>query len=313
MSDNTATRCGFAAIIGAPNAGKSTLVNRLTGTKVSIVSPKVQTTRTRVRGIMMAGEAQAVLVDTPGIFAPKRKLDEAMVSAALEGASEADVTVLVVDAASLAAHSGGRAAEETRAIIAKLKESKRDILLVLNKIDLMKPPQLLALAADLNASNIFVETFMVSAETSDGVAALSQAIARRMPLGPWLYPPDQAADLPQRLLAAEITREKLFLRLHDELPYASTVETDSWSQQKDGSARIEQTIFVERDSQKAIVIGKGGQSLKQIGASARVEMTSLFGHPVHLFLFVKVRPNWAEEPARFREMGLAFPKAPRRG
>lgn len=300
----TATRCGFVAVIGAPNAGKSTLVNALVGAKVSIVTPKVQTTRARVRGIAMLGEAQVVLVDTPGIFLPRRRLDEAMVAAAWEGAHEADVILLVVDAAREAAEPGGLAARDTGRIVAGLAREGRRALLVLNKIDAMRRDALLALTARLSADGPFDEVFMVSAATGDGLAALKAALVARMPEGPWLYPPDQAADLPVRLLAAEITREKLFLRVHDELPYALTVETEQWTAQADGAARIEQTILVAREGQKAIIIGKGCQTLKEIGAAARTEMEQLFGHRVHLFLHVKVRETWAEEPAHWRLIGL---------
>ncbi|MEF3365673.1 GTPase Era [Methylocystis sp. 9N] len=295
------TRCGFAALVGAPNAGKSTLLNQLVGAKVSIVSRKAQTTRALVRGIAIEGAAQIILVDTPGIFKPKRRLDRAMVASALSGASDADVIALLVDA-----RKG--IDEEVEAILERLKEAKAPKLLVLNKIDLIARERLLALAQTLNARETFDETFMISALNGDGVADLRQALAKRMKPSPWLYPEDQLSDAPLRLLAAEITREKIYERLHDELPYQSTVETDSWTNQKDGSARIEQTIFVARDSQKKIVIGEGGRTIKAIGQAARRDIAEAAEQPVHLFLFVKVRENWADDPERYREMRLEFPK-----
>ncbi len=296
-----ATRCGFAALVGAPNAGKSTLVNQLVGAKVSIVSRKAQTTRALVRGIAVLGPAQIVLVDTPGIFAPKRRLDRAMVASALAGAADADVVALIVDA-----RKGVDA--EVEAILAKLDEVKAKKLLVLNKVDIVAREKLLGLAADLNARTKFAETFMISALTGDGVADLLKALAEEMKPSPWLYPEDQLSDAPLRILAAEITREKLFERLHDELPYQSTVETDSWTNQKDGSARIEQTIYVARDGQKKIVIGEGGRTIKSIGQAARREIEEAAEQRVHLFLFVKVRENWLDDPERYREMRLEFPK-----
>jgi len=299
--EDTATRCGFAALVGAPNAGKSTLLNQLVGAKVSIVSRKAQTTRAMVRGIAIEGEAQIVLVDTPGIFKPKRRLDRAMVASALSGAADADVVALLVDA-----RKG--IDDEVEAILEHLAESRRPKILVLNKIDIIAREKLLALATALNARGDFEETFMVSALTGDGVADLRKALARRMKPSPWLYPEDQLSDAPLRLLAAEITREKIFDRLHDELPYQSTVETDSWTQQQDGSARIEQTIFVAREGQKRIIIGEGGRTIKAIGQAARLEIAEAAEQPVHLFLFVKVRENWAEDPERYREMRLEFPK-----
>lgn len=305
MSDDT--RCGFTAIIGAPNAGKSTLVNRLVGAKVSIVTPKVQTTRARVRGIAIKDKSQIIFVDTPGIFAPRRVLDEAMVAAAWEGANEADLICLLVDAARESGEPDGAAAKDTKRIIEGLRTSKHKAILVLNKIDAIPRQVLLELAQRLNDPEIFTDIFMISAAKGDGTDDLLNAIAQRMKPGPWLYPEDQTADLPLRQLAAEITREKLFMRLHEELPYMSTVETEDWKTMKDGSARIEQTIYVERDGQKGIVIGKNGATLKDIGARARADMEAAFGHRVHLFLFVKVREGWAEEPARLREMGLEMP------
>jgi GTP-binding protein Era len=295
------TRCGFAALVGAPNAGKSTLLNQLVGAKVSIVSRKAQTTRALVRGIAIDGDAQIVLVDTPGIFQPKRRLDRAMVTSALSGAADADVVALLVD-------SRRGLDEEVEAILLRLAEVKAPKLLVLNKIDIIAREKLLALAAKLNERAKFEETFMVSALTGDGVEDLRHALGRRMKPSPWLYPEDQLSDAPLRLLAAEITREQIFERLHDELPYQSTVETDSWTNQKDGSARIEQTIFVAREGQKRIVIGEGGRTIKAIGQAARREIAEAAEQPVHLFLFVKVRENWAEDPERYREMRLEFPK-----
>ena len=297
----TDTACGFAALLGAPNAGKSTLLNRLVGSKVSIVTHKVQTTRARISAICMVGQTQIVFVDTPGIFQASRRLERAMVEAAWSGARDADLSVLLVDA-----ERG--IDKDTRTIVDGLAAQNRDAVLVLNKIDRVKKAQLLALAAELGEIGRFSETFMVSALTGDGVDDLKARIAEQMPPGPWLYPPDQLADIPQRMLAAEITREKLFLRLHQELPYASTVETESWQSRKDGSLRIEQVVYVRRDSQKPIVLGKGGRTIKAIGAEARKEMEQVFDCRVHLFLFVKVREGWVDDPERYREMGLDFPR-----
>lgn len=303
MSNNRegATRCGFAVLIGAPNAGKSTLLNQLVGAKVSIVSRKAQTTRAMVRGIAIEGDAQIVLVDTPGIFKPKRRLDRAMVASALAGAGDADVIVLLID-------SRRGLDEEVEAILAQLATTRAPKVLALNKIDLIAREKLLALASALAAREKFEEIFMISALTGDGVGDLKAALARRMKPSPWLYPEDQLSDAPLRLLAAEITREQIYERLHDELPYQSTVETESWTNQKDGSARIEQTIYVARESQKKIVIGEGGRTVKAIGQAARREIAEAAEQPVHLFLFVKVRENWAEDPERYREMRLDFPK-----
>jgi GTP-binding protein Era len=295
------TRCGFIALIGAPNAGKSTLINQLVQSKVSIVSHKVQTTRMPVRGIAMQGASQLVFIDTPGIFAPKRRLDRAMVTSAWSGAHDADLTGLLIDA-----RKG--LDQEAEAILNKLSELRGKVFLILNKVDLVDKPALLALATALNERGKFIATFMVSALTGDGVADLRDWLAREVPPGPWHYPEDQVSDAPLRQLAAEITREKLYHRLHQELPYQTTVETESWKQMKDGSVRIEQTIYVERDSQKKIVIGKGGQTLKAIGAEARKEIAGIAETPVHLFLFVKVREGWGDDPERYREMGLEFPK-----
>ena len=295
------TTAGFVALIGVPNAGKSTLLNCLVGTKVSIVSRKVQTTRALIRGIVMEGTAQIILVDTPGIFAPKRRLDRAMVHSAWSGAADADAICLLVDA-----RKG--ISEEVEAILARLPEVRRPKALILNKIDLIPRDRLLALAASLNERIAFEHTFMVSALNGDGVDTLKRTLAGMMPASPWLYPEDQVSDAPLRMLAAEITREKLYDRLHEELPYRSTVETDQWVVKTDGSVRIEQTIFVERESQRSIVLGKGGQTIKAIGQAARREIADAAEQTVHLFLHVKVRENWADDPARYREMGLEFPR-----
>ena len=291
------TRCGFCAIIGAPNAGKSTLVNQLTGAKVAIVSHKVQTTRARLRAIVMEGDAQIVLVDTPGIFKPKRKLDRAMVDNAWGGAGEADAVVLLVD---------GRpgVTEEVQKIIDGLKAMKAPCMLAINKIDLMKRDTLLEISAAFNAAYPFEQTFMISALNGSGTDDLKKAIAAKMPRGPFLYPEDQVADVQLRFMASEITREKIYNRLHEELPYSSTVETESWEERKDGSVKINQVIYVERDSQKAIVLGKGGQTVKILGQQAREDMEKYFERKVHLFLFVKVRENWTDDPERLRMMGL---------
>jgi GTPase len=300
-SDQGPPRCGFVALLGAPNVGKSTFVNALVGSKVSIVSRKVQTTRMLVRGIAVEANAQLILIDTPGLFAPKRRLDRAMVSAAWAGAHDADLVALIVDAKR-------GVDDETAVILNRLPELRAPKVVILNKIDLLEKPPLLALAADLNASIPFAATFMVSALTGDGVGDVRAWLAARVPEGPWHYPADQLSDAPLRQLAAEITREKLYDRLHQELPYASTVETDRWTELKDGSVRIEQTIFVERESQRKIVVGKRGQALKAVGAESRREIAELIEAPVHLFLFVKVREDWANDPERYREMGLEFPQ-----
>jgi GTP-binding protein Era len=301
-------RCGFVAIIGAPNAGKSTLVNALVGTKVAIVSPKVQTTRMQVRGVAIRGEAQIVIVDTPGIFKPRRRLDRAMVKAAWAGAGDADAIVLIVDAPALVAEPDGLAARDTNAIIEGLKTAGRKAALALNKIDGMKRTDLLPLIQLLNDEGLFEQVFMISALKGDGVGDVGEWCAARMPEGPWLYPADQSADMTSRLLAAEITREKIYLRLHDELPYASTVESEKWEERRDGSVKIDQIIYVQREGQKAIVLGKGGATIKKIGELARADMEEVFGRRVHLFLFVKVHENWAEEREHYREMGLEFPE-----
>ena len=309
----TQQKAGFAAIIGAPNAGKSTLVNRLTGTKVSIVTQKVQTTRFPVRGIALYGDAQIVLVDTPGIFSPRRRLDRAMVASAWGGADEADAVVHLVDAASHIAAQGKegtpadrRSAEDTETIISALKESGKKVILALNKIDGMRRDTLLALSQELFETGVYSEVFMISALSGDGVDDLGRRLAEMMPEGPWLYPADQSADVPLRVLAAEITREKVYLRVHEELPYSAAVETTSFEERPDGSARIEQTIYVERDSQRPIVLGKGGQTLKWIGQKAREELTELLDRPVHLFLTVKVDPKWQDSRALYAQFGLDY-------
>jgi GTP-binding protein Era len=296
MSDSQ-TRAGFVAVIGAPNAGKSTLVNALVGQKVAIVSPKAQTTRSRLMGIAIAGESQILLVDTPGIFEPRRRLDRAMVAAAWTGAQDADLILLVIDAA--ATMTG-----DVERIIASLAERQHPLFLVLNKIDLVKKPQLLALAADLTARLEPDKVFMISASQGDGVLDLKQALAAAMPAGPWLYPEDEVSDATDRMIAAELTREQIVNQLYQELPYATAVETETWEDRPDGSTAIRQQILVERDSQKAIVIGKGGRRLKAVGAAARAEITQHLGRPVHLFLHVKVNPRWDEDRDLFREIGL---------
>jgi GTP-binding protein Era len=300
------TRCGFVAVIGAPNAGKSTLVNALVGTKISIVTPKVQTTRMNVRGVAMRGQTQIVFVDTPGIFKPRRRLDRAMVNAAWS-ATEADAVLLIVDAREVVASPNGYATHDTDMIVAGLKEHKRRAALVLNKIDGMKREELLPLAQRLNAEGVFESVFMISALKGDGVEDVASWCANLMPEGPFHYPEDQAADIPSRLLAAEITREKIYLRLHDELPYAIAVETEKWENKKDGSVKIDQVIYVEREGQKPIVLGKGGRTIKLLGEMARKDMEEAFDRRVHLFLFVKLRENWSETREHYTEMGLEFP------
>jgi GTP-binding protein Era len=296
-----ATRCGFVALIGAPNVGKSTLVNALVGAKVTIVSRKVQTTRALIRGILVEDKSQIVLVDTPGIFAPKRRLDRAMVLTAWTGAHDADLVCVLIDA---------KLGIDTEAdtILTTLANVAHPKVLVINKIDLVPREKLLALAKAANDRLKFEDTFMISALSGDGIDDLRQALARLVPAGPFHYPEDQMSVAPLRHLAAEITREKIFQQLHQELPYQSTVETDSWTDRKDGSARIEQTIFVERESQRKIVLGKGGATIKSIGAEARKEIAEITGQTVHLFLFVKVRENWGDDPDRYKEMGIEFPK-----
>ena len=299
------TKAGFAAIIGAPNAGKSTLVNALVGRKVSIVTPKVQTTRFQVRGVMLSGHAQVVLVDTPGVFAPRRRLDRAMVAAAWDGATEADIIVHVVDAAAQLSEQA-RTIQDVERVIEGLRTHESKAVLVLNKIDLIKREDLLALSQKLHETGVYSDVFMISASTGDHIDDLGQALVKAMPDSPWLYPEDQIADLSERLLAAEITREKLFLRVHDELPYGLTVETENWKAMKDGSVRIEQIIYVEREGHKPIILGKGGRTVKWVGEASRKELEAELECRVHLFLFVKVRPNWGEDRARYSAMGLDF-------
>jgi len=293
-------RCGFVALIGAPNSGKSTLTNALVGAKVTIVTHKAQTTRGPVRGILLDGNSQVILVDTPGIFQPKRRLDRAMFATAWERAADADIVALVIDAK--------RGIDEgLEPILARLPQIKRPAIAVLNKIDVVDKPELLGLTSELSAGKHFDQVFMVSALTGDGVADLKAYLAQHVPPGPWLYPEDQLTDASLRQTAAEITREKLFMRLHDELPYNLTVETTQWKELNDGSVRVEQTIYVQRDSQKKIVLGAKGETIKRISMEAREEIAAMAGTPVHLFLFVKVRERWGEDPERYREMGLDFP------
>ena len=301
MTDTpTAPRCGFVAVLGAPNAGKSTLVNAAVGSKVSIVTHKVQTTRARVRGIALHGAAQIVFVDTPGIFAPKRRLDRAMVAAAWTEAQEADAVMLLIDA-----ERGLR--PDVEEIVGKLAAARpKHLFLVLNKIDLVPRETLLDLAARANALLEFDRTFMISANKADGVKTILDTLAELLPEGPWLFAEDQLSDMPNRLLAAEITREQVFLQLHQELPYAITVETEKWEDREDGSVKIDQTVYVQRDGQKSIVLGKGGSRIKAIGAASRRQLEELLECPVHLFLFVKVRDNWLDDPERYRDWGLDF-------
>ncbi len=302
LPDAAQQRCGFIAVIGAPNAGKSTLVNAMVGAKVSIVSHKVQTTRVPVRGIVNVGDSQLVFIDTPGLFAPKKRLDTAMVEAAWGGARDADIVVLVIDAV--------RGIDEAvTGILEKLADVKLPRIAVLNKVDKLEDKgKLLDLVGELQTRLSFEQIFMISATEGDGIEDLKRDLAARVPPGPWHYPADDLTDAPLRLLAAEITREKIFHRLHDEVPYSSTVETTSWQERRDGSVRIEQTIFVARDGQKAIMLGKGGQTIKQVSMDSRRELMEILDRPVHLFLFVKVRQNWQDDPERYREMGLELPK-----
>jgi GTP-binding protein Era len=296
-----ATRCGFVALIGAPNAGKSTLINALVGTKVSIVTPKVQTTRALIRGITIEGAAQLIFVDTPGIFSPKRRLDRAMVGTAWGSTQDADLVALLID-------SRKGLTDDEDAILRTLADIRPPKVLVLNKVDLIDKRALLTLTEKLNERATFAATFMISALSGDGVGDLKSWFVAHVPPGPWLYPEDQISDAPMRQLAAEITREKLYLRLHQELPYQSTVETEVWKELRDGSVRIEQTIYVERESQRKIVLGKAGQAIKAIGAAARIDIAVAVEQPVHLFLHVKVREGWGDDPERYREMRLEFPK-----
>jgi GTPase len=296
------TRAGFTALIGEPNAGKSTLLNRMVGAKVSIVTHKVQTTRTRIRGIAMAGDAQIVFVDTPGLFRPRRRLDRAMVKAAWGGASDADVIVLLIEA-----HRG--LTEGVQAIIDRMRDEMpkgQPIALAINRIDRVKAEVLLALAGKMNEAFPFVETFMISADKGYGIEKLRNWLAEVLPVGPWFYPEDQIADLPMRMIASEMTREKLTLRLHEELPYQLTVETEKWEDKPDGSSRIDQVIYVARDGHKGIVLGNGGETIKSVGQAARADISEFLGRTVHLFLQVKVRPNWLDEKERYSEMGLDF-------
>ncbi len=302
MTDDTPeTRAGFVALIGEPNAGKSTLLNKMVGAKVSIVTHKVQTTRARIRGITMEGNSQIIFVDTPGIFRPRRRLDRSMVAAAWGGAADADIIILLIEA-----HRG--LTEGVKAIIEQLARTAGDrpVALAINKIDRVKAENLLALSAEMNAAYPFAKTFMISAEKGYGTDDLREWLAKEVPPGPWLYPEDQIADLPMRMIAAEITREKLTLRLHEELPYQLTVETENWEERKDGSAKIDQIIYVLRDGHKGIVLGHKGEAIRAVGKAAREELSAFLERPVHLFLTVKVRENWLDEAERFREMGLDF-------
>lgn len=297
---DTPTRSGFVALIGAPNAGKSTLMNQLVGSKISIVTHKVQTTRAVMRGIAIQDNTQIIFVDTPGIFAPRRRLDEAMVTTAWGSARDADISVFLIDA-----ERGLN--DDLETIITKLETVSGPVVLLINKIDQIQRDKLLELTAKLHELYTFDETFMVSALNGDGCADFMQYLTKNLPEGPYMYPEDQISDLPLRMLAAEVTREKIYLRLHQELPYASHVETEAWEDKKDGSVRIQQVIYVERQSQKKIIIGKNGQTIKAISTAARKDLTELVEQPVHLFLFVKVRENWGDDPDRYREMGLEFP------
>jgi GTP-binding protein Era len=299
MNGEAESRCGFVALLGAPNAGKSTLMNAMVGAKVSIVTPKVQTTRTRILGVTSEGASQLVFVDTPGIFRPRRRLDRAMVAAAWGGVADADVVVLLID-------SKAGVDENTQRIMDGLREARRKAVCVLNKVDTVKRERLLSLTDQLRKEDIFTDFFMISALTGDGVADLRKALAALLPEGPWHFPEDQLSDMNDRLFAAEITREKLFLNLHQELPYSLTVETEAWEPFENGAVRIEQAIYVERDSQKGIVLGKGGERIKRIRTLAQQELSEILERPVHLFLFVKVRENWGEDPERYRDWGLDF-------
>ena len=293
-------RCGFVSIIGAPNAGKSTLINHLVGSKVSIVSPKVQTTRTRVMGIVNKGDTQIVFVDTPGIFAPRKRLDRAMVSAAWQGTNDAEIILLIIEV------GRGKVNEESQAIVDKLKKQERKAVLVLNKIDLVEKDKLLKVATDMHETGVFTDIYMISALKGDGTDRLMKDLTERMPEGPWMFNEDQVSDMPMRLLAAEITREKIFLQLKEELPYASTVETETWEEFDNGSVKISQVVYVMRDTQKAIILGKGGAQIKKIGEASRLELEEMLERRVHLSLFVKVRENWTDDPDRYSAWGLDF-------
>jgi GTP-binding protein Era len=299
MVDFETSKSGFIAIVGAPNVGKSTLLNKFVGAKVSIVSPKVQTTRSRVLGICIQGNTQIIFIDTPGIFAPRRRLDRAMVAAAWGGAGDADEVLFLVDA-------GRGICRDTSAIMNKLKDTEQSVYLALNKVDLVRKENLLLLIDELSKQITFADIFMISAETGDGTEELLSYLAETMPISPWLFPEDQISDMPQRLLAAEITREKIFLLLRQELPYATTVETEKWEIKADGSIKIDQTIYVERPTQKAIVLGKNGTQIKSIGESSRRELEKLLENRIHLFLFVKVREKWGDDPERYRDWGLDY-------
>ncbi len=299
MNEAAPARCGFVALLGAPNAGKSTLLNRFVGAKVSIVTPKVQTTRSRILGIALRGAAQIIFIDTPGIFQPKKRFDRAMVRAAWSGARDADLIVVLIDATE-------GITGNARRIIDGLSERKRKAICAINKIDAVERPALLTLAESLDRTGSFSEIFMISALTGDGVGDLGVVLAERIPLGRWLYPEDQIADMPMRLLAAEITREKLFLQLQQELPYAAAVETEAWTERDDGSVRIDQVVYVRRTSQKKIVLGKAGARVKSIGSAARKELEGMFDRRVHLFIHVKVRERWIDDPERYRELGLDY-------
>ena len=301
LNEDDVTRCGYVTLIGAPNAGKSTLLNQLVGAKIAIVSPKVQTTRSRVTAIAVEGNTQIIFVDTPGIFAPSRRLEKAMVNAAWDGVRDTDTLALIVDAKR-------GVTKDVERIIKSLEEANAKAHLILNKIDTIKREKLLVLAQELTDRGIFNDVFMISALNGDGVAHLRETLATELPVGPWLYPEDQLATAPMRSLAAEVTREKLFLRLNQELPYSLTVETEKWEERKDGSVKIDQVIFVSRANHKPIVLGKGGNTIRQIGAMAREELEEMMGCRVHLFLFVKVREKWLDDPERYQEMGLDFPK-----
>lgn len=299
--DNVNSKCGFVALVGAPNAGKSTLLNALVGTKVSIVTHKAQTTRAQIRGVVTEGDNQIIFMDTPGVFTPKRRLDKAMVQAAWTGAGDADVVALIVDA-----QRG--ISEDVEALLEGLNQIRAPKILVLNKVDVAKRETLLDLSARINERVKFDQTFMISALNGDGVSDFMSFCVSKIPLGPWHFPEDQLTDLTLALTAAEVTREKLFMRIHEEIPYNTTVETESFKVQKNGSYRIDQVIYVTRDTHKKIVLGKGGQAIKAIGAESRAELMEIFGVTVHLFMFVKVRKNWGNDPERYREMGLEFPK-----